>query len=698
MRWRFCKRNAGLPRKGESVVSSVAVIGATERNRWYRAFKQNLLAYGYDGALCPVNPNADTVEGDKAYPDLDAIDGEIDAVAVAVAAPRCPAAVRAAVARGVRDIAVVATGFAEVGSSRDGAALQSQLVEACAPDTRLYGPNGVGFADFTNRLCLIGQPIPYDNKPGHISIVSQSGALQAALMAGMIEDGGGVDWCVSLGNAPQFDIARAVDYIVSRGTSRVIAVYAETITADPQSLSAALQRAADAELAVVMLKAGRSALGKKIAYSHTASVAGDDAEIDAYLRAHGVIRVDSLEELARVSVLAPMRRRGRGSGVAVIGSSGGQAAVASELSVRDGLRLATLTDETMSLVKAKTSPGSFIDNPFDLTGGSGVDKGLFEAVYADSNVGFVLAPWNITFPDDTGLYAPNRMIMDVIISAALETGAPTVVSSLTTVPWTDWITDVRAANPEVAIVRGIETTIRALSRLFPADRSGDAEHADHAADDDHAALPGLIGEGGGREILARLDLPLVGGETCSGVEEAVEAAERLGWPVVMKLDVAGVAHRAKLGLVKVGCRDRPELESAITAALEALVAHGRDPRDLLGILVQRQASGVELLLGLHRSSLGAFVTIARGGIDAGVGTFSHTHLLPVTDEILADTISEVSGLAHESPGCQAAAAATASLCSHFQNGVLSQYSTVEINPALVSARGCAFVDVLMVTS
>ena len=92
------------------------------------------------------------------------------------------------------------------------------------------------------------------------------------------------------------------------------------------------------------------------------------------------------------------------------------------------------------------------------------------------------------------------------------------------------------------------------------------------------------------------------------------------------------------------------------------------------------------------------MTIARGGVNAGAGTFSRTHLLPVTDGILADTISEVSGLAHETPGCRAAAAAAARLCSDFQDGALSQYSTVEINPALVSARGCAFVDVLMVTS
>jgi acetate---CoA ligase (ADP-forming) len=677
-------------------VSSVAVVGATERNRWFRAFTQNLLAYGYNGAICPVNPNAEVVEGYKCYPSLDEIDGEIDAVAVAVSAARCPAAVEAAVARGVTDIAVVATGFAEVGASGGGTTLQSQLVAACAPQTRLYGPNGVGFADFTARLCLIGQPIPYDNKPGQVSIISQSGALQATLMAAVIEDGAGVDWCVSLGNAAQFDLARAIDYVVSRETSRAITVYAEMLGSDTARLSAALRRAAEADVAVVMLKAGRSELGRKIAYSHTASVAGDDAETEAYLRAHGVIRVESLEELARVSVLAPMRRPGRGRGAAIVGSSGGQAAVAGELATRDRLRLASLSPQTMEVVRARTGPGSFIDNPFDLTGASGIDQELFEAVYADGDVGFVLAPWNITFPDDTGLYAPNRMIMEVLIRAAHETGAPTVISSLATVPWTDWVLAVRAKNPDVAIVRGIETTIRALSRLFPAQRSASARD-DSVDGEQDGALLDLIGEGAGRHVLASLGLPLVTGESCDSVAEAVAAADRIGWPVVVKLDVVGVAHRAKLGLVKVGCRDRHELETAIGAMMKLLAASGRGPSDLLGILVQRQASGHEVLLGLHRSGLGAFVTVARGGVHASAGTFARTLLLPVTGEQLADTISEVSGLPLHAPGCAAAAAAAETLAAQFEDGVLSEYSTVEVNPALVSQGECAFVDVLLVT-
>ena len=313
-------------------MSSIAVIGATERNRWFRAFTQNLLAYGYDGAICPVNPNAEEVDGYKCYPSLDQIHGEIDAVAVAVAATRCPAAVKAAVARGVTDIAVVATGFAEVASAMRGR-LQSQLVAACAPDTRLYGPNGVGFADFTNRLCLIGQPIPYDNTPGQVSIISQSGALQATLMAGVIEDGGGVDWCVSLGNAAQFDLARAIDYVVEPGNF-----------AGHHGLRGdARGSARPAERCLAASCGGR--YGRRHAQGGPVGARQEDRLLshgerrrrrrgaDAYLRAHGVIRVDSLEELARVSVLAPMRRPGRGRGVAIVGSSGGQAAVASELAL-----------------------------------------------------------------------------------------------------------------------------------------------------------------------------------------------------------------------------------------------------------------------------------------------------------------------------------------------------------------------------
>lgn len=666
----------------------VAIVGASEKSMWFGNFRRNLFAYGYDGELWPVNPTTDSVHGLPAYPSLADIGQPIDAVAVTLGAARNPQAVREAVALGVDDIVTVATGFAEL-KTPEGLALQEELIAACGPTTRLYGPNGVGFADFTNKLCLIGEPIPQEQPRGTVGIASQSGALLATIMAAVIEDGAGIDWCVSLGNAVQFDLARSIDHMVARGHAQSICVYAETLGEDVDRLTGALGRAAEAGVAVVMLKAGKSDVANRIAYSHTASVAGDDAETEAFLRSFGVIRVDSLEEMARVAVLAPMRKAGRGDGVAIVGSSGGQAAVTGELAARDDLKLARLTEATMTTVRSATAgSSSFIDNPFDLTGGSGVDADLFAAVYGDPNVGFVLSPWSITFPDDSVFQRHNQPIVRLAVKTAAETRTPTVISSLVNVPWTDWIQQIRRDNPHVAIVRGVETTIRALARLFPADPPDPQQPPPTAADGV------LVGEAEGRSLLDGLGLPLVPGRAAADADDAVAAAEEIGYPVVVKLDVEGVAHKAKLGLVTIGCRDGDAVRAAIGSGQRSLAAHAPDAAAT--ILVEQMVAGSEVLVGLHRSPLGVFLTVGGGGTAAGAGTRASTYRLPEKPDVLRDAIARAAGVPASSAGVATGTDALVALGAHFASGPLDRYETVEVNPMIVSPDGCWFVDVLMV--
>jgi acetate---CoA ligase (ADP-forming) len=669
----------------------VAIVGASEKSMWFGNFHRNLFAYGYDGELWPVNPGTDSVHGLPAYRSLADIGQPVDAVAVTLGAARCPQAVREAVALGVEDIVVVATGFAEL-KTPEGVALQEELVAACAPTTRLYGPNGVGFADFTNKLCLIGEPIPQEQPAGTVGIASQSGALLATIMAAVIEDGAGIDWGVSLGNAVQFDLARSIDHMVARGHAKSICVYAETLGEDVDRLADALTHAASAGVAVVMLKAGKSDVANRIAYSHTASVAGDDAETDAFLRSFGVIRVDSLEEMARVAVLAPMRRPGRGDGVAIVGSSGGQAAVTGELAARDGLKLARLTGTTMTTVRSVTGGGSsFVDNPFDLTGMSGVSAELFAAVYGDPNVGFVLSPWSITFPDESVFQRHNQPIVRLAVRTAAETRTPTVISSLVNVPWTDWIQQVRRDNPHVAIVRGVETTIRALARLFPADPP-DPYGAGPASTE--AAAGVLVGEAEGRDLLSGLGLPLVPGRVAADEDDAVAAAAEIGDPVVVKLDVAGVAHKAELGLVTIGCRTADEVRAAVASARRSLAGHAPDAESR--ILVEQMVAGSEVLVGLHRSALGVFLTVGSGGTAAGAGTRASTYRLPEKPDVLRDAVARAAGVPAPSAGVAAATDALVALGAHMASGELDRYETVEVNPMIVSPDACWFVDVLMV--
>lgn len=675
------------------MTSGIAVVGASDRNMWYGNFRTNLRINGWDAEIWPINAGSGTVRGDRAYPDLASVPGSLRAVVVAVATARCPAAVAQAVALGVDDIVCVAAGFSETGST--GSQLQRELIAACGPTTRLYGPNGVGFADYRNSLCLIGQPMPANRPGGNVSIISQSGALLASIMAAVIEDGGGIDWCVSLGNGAQFDIAHAIDHLVDRGTTRSIAVYAETLGNDPARTRSAFEHARKAGVSVVMLKAGKSEVANRIAYTHTASVAGNDAETDAFLRAVGVIRVDSLEELARTAVLAPHVLPSRGRGVAVVGSSGGQAAVAGELAARDGLQLADLTEETMAFVRSVTAPSSFVENPFDLTGMASVNADLFRSVYGDPGVGFVLSPWSITFPDESQGQAHNRPLVELAVETARQTGTPTVVSSLVNVPWTDWILKVRDDNPHVAIVRGIENTIRALSRLFPAVADPTGSDVAHGEPQSGTPTGSLVGEAEGRQLLAHLELPFVKGEVCADVDAALAAADRLGWPVVVKVDVPGVAHKAKMGLVAVGCRDTEDVASGLKHAFTSLERHGRDPRERSAILVQQMAPGREVLVGFHRSELGAFVTIGDGGVEAGAGSTATTLLLPTTKDQLLAALAEVGRLGRTAVGAREAAGAVGRLADEFVDGRLADYDVVEINPAMLSNDACAFVDILL---
>lgn len=678
----------------------IAVVGASDRNFWSGHVRNNVTEYGYEGELWPVNPNYATVGGVPAVPSLTQIDGTIDAVVVAVAAHRCPDIVREAVGLGVQDIVVVSDGFAERGADGPGAELQRRLVDACEDDTRLYGPNCVGFADFRRNLCLIAEPIPAVPEPGAISIVSQSGALLSTLMAAVVEDGGSFDWCASLGNAAQFDIARAVDYVCERGTTRSLIVYAETLGRNIPQLRAALTRAREQNITVVMLKAGRSAVATKIAYSHTASVAGDDAETDAFLRAFGVVRVDSLEEMARVAVLAPMVRRELGDGIAVIGSSGGQAAIAGDLAQRDGMKLAALTDRTMTMLRENAEPGSFVENPFDLVGRPGGKKSvdeIFATVWSDPRVGFTLSPWSVVFPDDSPGRQVHRDSISLAVHTARRTGTPTVISSLVNVPWTDWVLRTRRENPQVAVVRGLENTIRALSRLFPGSKvaGGEAAGTAHATPDTDGAV--ITGEVEGRRVLAGLGLPVVAGEVCATARQAGAATERLTGPYVVKADVAGVAHKAKLGLVVVGCADREGVVAAVEGFDAVFREHGIPASALAGYLVEEMASGTELLVGLTRSALGSFLTVAAGGVAAGAGTASGTLLLPAADDRIAELLGRHLPLPPDAPGFRQAVAAVVRLCAEFDGPALAACSDIEVNPMMVGAARASIVDALLIS-
>jgi acetate---CoA ligase (ADP-forming) len=677
--------------------SGVAIVGASPRNFWTGHALRNLRLFGYQGEVWPVNPNYAEVAGLPAYPSLAEIDGRLEAVVVAVAAHRCPEIVRQAVALGAPDVVVVADGFAERDPDGPGGALQRELVEACQPQTRLYGPNCVGFADFRRRLCAIAEPLPLVEEPGDISVVSQSGAIVSTTMGAILEDGGSLDYCVSLGNAAQFGVARAIDYACERGTTRVVCLYVESLGGDLAGLRAALTRAAREGVRVVMLKSGRTERSARIALSHTASVAGDDAQVDAFLKAYDVLRVDSFDELARVAVLARLGRRlPAPPSVVIIGSSGGQAAVASDLATRDGLNLARLTDATRKVLRENVAPGSFTENPLDLIGRPGAKEGIgrvYSTVFSDETVGFALSPWSVVFPDDSDGRQTHRASIELAVHTSRESGTPAVISSLALVPWTDWMLALRRDNTHIAVVRGIDMTIRALSRLFPATAAPPVGTRSSTP----TTGANVLGEIRGRQVLASLGIPVAAGQAAATADAAAQAFRQLTPPVVVKIDLRGIPHKDQVGAVTVGCLTEADVRSAVAESYRRIADHGIEAEQVLGILVEEQLTGTEVLAGLSRSALGSFLTVAEGGTRAGRGSVARTLLLPATRADIAAAAGPFFRPARAgSAGAEAAIDLIESLSAEFDTGGLASYSTVEVNPLFVSADRAAIADVLLV--
>ena len=596
---------------------------------------RNLRAYGYPGEIWPVNPRHPEVFGLPAYPSVADLPGQPRHVIMAIGAPGCPAVVREAVAGGAEHICVVSDGFAER-QDEAGLALQAELVAACgdAPVT-LYGPNGVGFADLPARVCLIAEPVPHRLPAGPVSYLSQSGALVSSGLAALQEEGLGVDWCVSLGNAARLNLAAAITACVDRPGTRIICLYLESLGREMAELATALEAARGAGKKVIMVKAGRSAKARKAALTHTASIAGDDRLVNAFLDRHGVIRVSSIAEMARTATLAGLVPEiPDGAGIVVMGSSGGVAGLSSDLAVAHQVELTQLAARTRDRVREMASTAAFLENPFDLAGlpsSRASTEDIYDCVAADPGVALMVYPFSVVFPDDSAENEMHRNTIAMLARVAQRTGTPIVVPSLALTPWTPWITEHRADEPTVAIVQDLGPHLQRPAPSVSGPEPGPGRPARGPSPGEDAPPEGAaLDEAESRERLEEAGIAVVPGRFCASPADLEQAVSELTAPYAVKLIAAGVTHRAKAGGVRLGCRTAPEVQSAWRSIMASAHVQGLAGADIRGVMVEEMASGAEVIVGLSRDPIfGAFLTVGHGGVDVESRAATVVGLLPL---------------------------------------------------------------------
>lgn len=672
---------------------AVAVAGASPANMFAAWAVKNIRHYNPSAQIWPVNPGRTEVFGFPAYPALADLPARPDCVIITVQRAASVALAKEAVALSVPDIVVVAAGFGEVGDEQGTALDQELRALASASSSRIWGPNGVGFADFHRGICAIAEPVPADLRSGSTAIVSQSGGLLSSMLAGMVREGLGVSWCVSVGNGIAMSLAQSLEYALDQPETRMVCVYMEGVHSESEGrdLQHAFRIARQLGHPVVLLKTGISQRSRRAAKSHTASMAGGDQAFDALAKRHGVIRVDSLDEMIRVAtVQSLMRDHPSGGGVAVLGSSGGGAALSSDWAARTGTRLATVSTPTAAKIADLVGPGSFTENPFDFVGTKETNGSaeLLEAVIADPGVSLVLLPWSAKWPDASDQEAMHRRTFQLVCDLARDREVPTIIASSASMPRNPWLAEFAAANPHVPVVEDVSLTFRALARVFPGEPTspGAPESAPDATGDDLMVLD----EAEARSVLESVGVPQVRGLVCADADTAERTAGCLSPPYAVKV-LGPFSHKARLGGVRLGICDATDVREAVEDIAAAVRAHGIAPDSIRGYLVEEMIFGRELLIGLNRDAgYGDYLVLGLGGVATEIIGRASTIHLPAT----AGEVDEALGRLD----IQDAAVRDCALrlATAFTDGSLAQFSTVEINPLVVTTAGFAAVDALCV--
>ena len=584
---------------------SVAVIGATEKaGSVGRDLLWNLISSPFGGTVYPVNPKRSSVLGVKAYPSLADIPDPVELAVIVTPSTSAPGLVAECAAKGVRGVIIISAGFREIGP--EGAALEAQvLAEARAAGIRVVGPNCLGVM---NPVFGLNATFAAGMAPkGSVGFISQSGALLTAVLDWAAQEGVGFSTIVSLGSMLDVGWGDAITYLGDDPHTNSILIYMETIGDARAFLSAAREVALTKP--IIVIKPGRTAQAAKAAASHTGSLTGSDEVLDAAFRRVGVLRVDRISDLFGMAEVLDKQPRPKGPSLTIVTNAGGPAVLATDALVGGGGRLTELSDDVMAAFSEVLPPTWSHNNPVDIIGDAPPEryaKALEIAANDPAADGMlvILTPQAMTDPTKTAEalvpfgHIPGKPVLaswmggrDVEAGSAVlsRAGIPTFAYPDTAVEMFNYLW--RSADDLHALY---ETP----SLPDDAERAMDRARVREVIDAARAEGRTLLTEVESKAVLAGYGIPITETRIARTADEAVAAAEDIGYPVVVKLFSHTITHKTDVGGVQLNLVDGEAVRAAFRA-IEDSVAAARGPEHVEGVTVQAMINytGYELIIG-----------------------------------------------------------------------------------------------------
>ncbi|OEU67145.1 MAG: acyl-CoA synthetase [Desulfovibrio sp. S3730MH75] len=624
---------------------SIAVVGASAvSGKIGNTILTNLQNAGYKGELYPVNSRGEDICGLKAFKCVSDIDKSLDMAVIAVPRDAVLAVLNELIAVGVRSVIVVSAGFREVG--REGWLLEDELATlASKHKINLLGPNCLGLINSTgsvNASFATGNPLP-----GSIGFFSQSGALCVAIIDWALGAGVGFSKFVSLGNKAVINEASMLEYLGNDPATKVVLGYVENIEDGRGFMEQAVK--VSMKKPVIMMKSGITSAGARAASSHTGAIAGSDQACDAAFRQSGIIRVDRLEDLFNLAKAFSCQDVPYGPNLGIITNAGGPGILAADACGESGLRMPSFSSVTIAELQPMLPGYASIFNPVDMLREADADRyrQTMKVVGQDPVINSLLV---IISPSET---MNLNEVAGTVASCAADISKPVFcclmgrknseearkIFSEAGIPVYDFPKQaVRAMDSmyKYAIWRG-----RASRTFEVPDRDLDA--AREVIDDAFKAGRSELVEFQARDIVTAYGLPTPESDLARSGDEAVILAERLGFPVVLKIASPDISHKSDVNGVWLDLNSAEEVRDAfwqITARAQRL----RPDAYIAGCLVQQMASknAREVIIGFRRDDqFGPLLMFGLGGVYVDILKDISFRLAPLSIEDAAEMVREI---------------------------------------------------------
>lgn len=621
---------------------SIAIVGASNNPFSIgHIVMQNLIDHDFKGPIFPVNPKSKVIKSFKAYPSVSAIPDDVDLVNISIKNTIVPAVLEDCGQKGVKFAIVHTAGFKEIGE--EGLALEKQIVDiAHKYGMRIYGPNSQGIQNSDPEVSVYANFTFVPMSPGNISIVAQSGGVGETLKLHLYRIGMGMRMYSSFGNEADVSMNEIIDYYGQDEETKAIMVHIETIK-DPAGFLEVATRVTQKK-PILVLKSGKTSEGVKAVASHTGSMIEQDTLADAIFEKAGVLRFHSQEELIEAAVAFSSQPIPPGDRVCIVTNTGGPAIIAVDECMSSGLKLAELSQQTKDTLKKIVFKEATVSNPVDVVATAGPEQygGTVEALLNDPKIDslllvFVTAP----FVDCEGI---ARKLGEL----GKTSSKPIVCQVITIEKWREVIRLIRESGvPVYDFAEAAAKSLSAMTRYGAFLRKETPAYEKCVCDKEKAGR--ILGNYSGKDmflsqsdvfdILDSYGIPCVKSIKITEKTELEPAAEKIGFPVVLKVDAEEIVHKTESGGVQLDIRDRAALLVAFEEMSEKFKSYNPNY-----ILQKYEKTGKEVIIGAQgQTDIESLILFGLGGVFVETLKDVQFRLAPLTKEQAGEMMSSIKG-------------------------------------------------------